>query len=70
MYYGNKDIEMRLYDEKRQLINIGDIITFTNKETKDSFDAKLVCLHQYKSFNDLYAKFDKLRLGHEENELA
>ena len=31
IFYDNKDIEMRLYDEKRKLINIGDIITFTNK---------------------------------------
>lgn len=27
---GTKTIELRLYDEKRKLISVGDIITFTN----------------------------------------
>jgi len=30
---GNKNVESRLYDEKRKLINLGDEIEFTNKET-------------------------------------
>lgn len=30
---GVKTLESRLYDEKRQLIRIGDIIEFTNRET-------------------------------------
>jgi len=70
IYYGKKDIEMRLYDEKRQLINVGDIITFTNNETLENFDARVVCLHKYKSFDELYDKFDKLRLGYKEDEIA
>ena len=70
IYYGKKDIEMRLYDEKRQLINANDIITFTNNETMESFDTKVVSLHKYKSFDELYDKFDKLRLGYNEDEIA
>lgn len=70
IYYGKKDIEMRLYDEKRQLIDVGDIITFTNNDTKDSFDAKVICLHRYENFDELYNKFDKLRLGYIEDEIA
>lgn len=70
IYYGKKDIEMRLYDEKRQLINVGDIITFTNNDTMESFDAKVVFLHRCKSFDELYDKFDKLRLGYNEDEIA
>ena len=27
---GNKTIELRLYDEKRKMISVGDTITFTN----------------------------------------
>ena len=68
--YGNKDIEMRLYDEKRQLINIGDIITFTNRNTMDSFDTEVVNLYRYNSFKELYDNFDKTRLGYDENEIA
>ena len=30
---GRKDIEVRLNDEKRQKMNVGDIIVFTNTET-------------------------------------
>ena len=29
---GQKTVEMRLYDEKRQAISVGDIITFQNTE--------------------------------------
>lgn len=68
--YGNKDIEMRLYDEKRQLINIGDIITFTNRDTLDTFNVKVINLHKYNSFKELYREFDKVRLGYKENEDA
>ena len=70
IYYGNKDIEMRLYDEKRKLINIGDVITLTNNETMDSFDVKVINLHKYDNFNDLYEKFDKERLGYNKGEEA
>lgn len=69
-YYGNKDIEIRLNDEKRQLINIGDIITFTNNKTMECLYAKVIDLHRYDDFNDLYEKFDKVKLGYEEDELA
>ena len=30
---GSKDIEMRLNDEKRKLVKVGDYIRFTNIET-------------------------------------
>lgn len=70
IYYGNKDIEMRLYNEKRKLINIGDIITFTKRDTLDTFDAEVINLHKYNSFKELYDNFDKIRLGYEEDETA
>lgn len=62
--YGQKDIEMRLYDEKRKLINIGDIITFTNIDTLDCFDVKVINLYICKNFDELYKKFDRVRLGY------
>lgn len=70
IYYGKKDIEMRLNDDKRKLINIGDIITFTNIDTLDNFDAKVINLHKCKSFNELYDRFDKVRLGYSYGEEA
>ena len=32
---GEKDIELRLNDEKRRLVNVGDTIIFTNIDTKE-----------------------------------
>lgn len=61
--FGNKDIEMRLYDEKRGLINIGDIIEFTNMDTGNTFKVEVINL-------DLYNSFDKERLGYKKEELA
>ena len=68
--YGKKNIEMRLYDEKRSKIKIGDIITFTNPETGNSFDVKVINLHKYKDFSYLYKLFNKERLGYEFDEEA
>ena len=68
--FGNKDIEMRLYDEKRQLINTGDIIEFTNMDTGECFEVEVIDLHRFNSFKDLYNSFDKERLGYRKNELA
>lgn len=68
--HGNKDIEMRLNDEKRRLINIGDVITFTNNDTLDSFDVKVINLHKYKDFDELYKEFDKIRLGYNKDDMA
>lgn len=65
---GHKDIEMRLYDEKRRLINIGDIITFTNRTNMESFDVIVIGLHICNNFEELYSKFDKIRLGYNKDE--
>ena len=51
---GTKTIEMRLYDEKRKQIKEGDIITFTNRETGEKIDTKVLKLHIYPSFEELY----------------
>ena len=33
---GKKDVEMRLYDDKRRLITPNDLIVFTNEESKET----------------------------------
>lgn len=65
-----KIIEMRLYDEKRQKINIGDIIEFTNNSTKETLEAKVLNLHRYKTFAELYAQFEKEKLGYDSDDIA
>ena len=67
---GTKTIEMRLYDEKRRSIKIGDIIEFTNREMEEKICVKVVKLHISNSFNELYKEFDKVLLGYNKNEIA
>lgn len=67
---GKKDIEMRLYDEKRQQIKPGDTIEFTNIISGDTIKYVVKQLHIYDSFENLYQMFDKERLGYQENEEA
>ena len=56
---GTKRIEIRLYDEKRQQIKIGDTIKFLKEpELEESFDAKVVGLLRYNSFEDMFKDFD------------
>lgn len=65
-----KTIEMRLYDEKRKLLSIGDIIEFTNIINGDKIQVKVINLHLFNSFKDLYDNFDKKYLGYEDDEVA
>ena len=67
---GQKDIEMRLYDEKRQKIKVGDTIEFSNEETGQVITTEVVNLHVCDSFDKLYSIFDKKRLGYLQNEEA
>ena len=54
MLYGSKRIELRLFDEKRRKIQLGDIITITNAINDKVFDVRVVGLLQYKTFEDLF----------------
>ncbi len=56
---GTKRIEIRLFDEKRQQIKIGDTIKFLKEpELNESFEAKVVGLLRYNSFKDMFNDFD------------
>ena len=56
---GTKRIEIRLFDEKRQQIKIGDTIKFLKEpELNESFKVKVVCLLRYNSFLDMFKDFD------------
>ena len=67
---GQKDIEMRLYDDRRKLIKIGDTIVFTNNQTQEQLSVVVVNLYRFDSFDELYQRFDKTRLGYQEDEIA
>ena len=51
---GTKVIEMRLLDEKRRKIRVGDRIRFTLSDGTESVTALVVGLHYFPSFEALY----------------
>ena len=52
---GTKRIELRLFDEKRQLIKVGDKIKFLKESNLDeSFEVLVVGLLRYNSFIELF----------------
>lgn len=67
---GKKTIEMRLYDEKRAKINVGDEIEFENIDTHQKIKCSVINLKRYKDFFELYSNFDKIAIGYEVNETA
>lgn len=68
---GKKTVEMRLYDEKRASLKVGDEIKFTNRtDEKEFILTEIKSLHIFRSFADLYDHFDKKLLGYEEFENA
>lgn len=61
---GQKVIESRLYDDKRQLIKIGDIIEFTNRESPDQkVSVKVIGLLMYETFHDLFSDNNPAKFG-------
>ena len=67
---GHKDIEMRLYDDRRKDIKIGDQIRFTNNVTGEKLLANVINLYLFKDFDELYNYFPKERLGYLPDETA
>lgn len=67
---GQKTVEMRLNDEKRSLIKIGDFIEFTNTESGEKVLTCVCNLTKFDNFEALYKHFDKRLLGYCEGENA
>ncbi len=67
---GQKIIESRLFDEKRQLINIGDEIEFSqNDDAIKTVKTKVTALHRYSSFEELFSDFQPEYFGGVSKEL-
>ena len=61
---GNKTIESRLYDAKRQKIQIGDRIIFTNRDNSEQTVAtEVVGLLRYATFRDLFSHNNPRKFG-------
>jgi ASC-1-like (ASCH) protein len=67
---GIKTIEMRLNDEKRSKIKIGDIIEFTNISTLEKLKVKVDRIYKHDNFEQLYQHHDKISIGYKANEVA
>lgn len=67
---GRKTIELRLNDEKRQRIKVGDRIALTQTETGEGLIAKVIALHPFDSFADLYRELPLLKCGYTEADIA
>ena len=58
-----KDIEVRLNEEKRQIIKIGDIIEFEHINTKEKLKVQVISLYRFDTFEELFKRFNHTRLG-------
>lgn len=58
-----KDIEVRLNDNKRRLIKVGDIIEFIHIDTNEVISVEVINLYKFDTFKDLFDKFENKRLG-------
>jgi ASC-1-like (ASCH) protein len=61
---GQKTIELRLYDEKRQQVKAGDEIVFTNIETGETLMKTVAQLYRFDSFDELYKSLPLLQCGY------
>ena len=67
---GQKDIELRLYDEKRQQIQVGDTLVFCrSRAPQETLSATVVALHRFPSFAALYEALPLDRCGYLPEEL-
>ena len=62
---GVKTIELRLNDEKRRRIQVGDRILFDDRsDPADTVEAEVVALHRFKDFRELYANLPLEKCGY------
>ena len=62
---GEKTIELRLYDEKRQKIQVGDTIEFTNTaDESERITAEVTALYVFDSFKELFETLPLMKCGY------
>lgn len=67
---GTKTIEMRIYDEKRRKMHKGDIIEIENRSTGEVMTVEILNMYVLSSFREIYAKWNKVALGYNEEDIA
>lgn len=60
---GNKDIEVRLFDEKRSKLSIGDTLIFLRRPLEnEAIKAKVVNLVRFNNFSEVVDNYDMKRI--------
>ena len=68
---GTKTIELRLYDEKRSKISIGDTIRFCNSENpSETILTEVTDLYVFDSFDELYKNLPLSECGYTEDNIC
>ena len=68
---GAKTIELRLYDEKRRKIRVGDTIIFTStKDESRKIEATVRNLYIFDSFTELFRSLPLLKCGYTDETVA
>ncbi len=67
---GRKRYELRLNDEKRRAIRVGDTITFSCTEDERTVQVRVTSLHPYADFAQLYADLPLTECGYTEENVA
>ena len=70
MKSGHKTIELRLLDEKRRRIRVGDRIRFTDNVGGGTLLTQVTALHRFPDFAALYRALPLGQCGYTEEELA
>jgi 8-oxo-dGTP diphosphatase len=66
---GSKTIELRLNDEKRQKVKVGDFIEFSLIDnSREKLQTRVIALYHFTSFQELYAALPKEKLGYQADE--
>ena len=66
---GAKTIELRLWDEKRKLICVGDTLVFKNTQSADTLSCTVKKLHVFADFEQLYSCLPLEKCGYWPHEL-
>ena len=67
---GSKRYELRLHDEKRRMIKVGDAITFICTEDERTVQVRVMSLQPFASFDELYATLPLTECGYKPEHVA
>ena len=60
---GEKTLEVRLFDEKRRTIAVGDGILFRERETGRELSARVTALYPFSTFKEAFLALSPIQMG-------